>query len=105
MQQPKITSGPNEVLASGIVISFERNPIVLEIENLKFNFEFVDEEGKEEPIVKFDAPSEYELKITFSNFKNPLGTGNIKPLAIGKIHKRQLLRSFGLFFAFTVPTK
>ena len=97
MQQPKITSGLSEVLASGLVICFEKNPVVLEVANLKFVFVFLDEEGKEEPGVKFETPSGNELKIILSNFKNPLGAGNSKPYAIGNINGRHLYLSYRIY--------
>lgn len=97
MHQPKVTSGPSEVVASGIVIAFGKNPITLEIGNLKFIFVFNDEDGKTEIDVKFDVTTDHELRITLSNFKNPLGTGNTEPIPIGKLQGRHLLLSYRVY--------
>jgi hypothetical protein len=97
MQPIKIKSGTKEVIASGTVISFEGNPIGFEIENIKFIFEFVDEEGKAGTDVNFTSPEERTLKITLKNFKNPLGTGNQKPMAVGTFHGLRLFLSYRVY--------
>jgi hypothetical protein len=95
--QVKITSGTTEVISSGTVISFEGNPISIELEKLKFTFEFIDEEGKGESVVKFTASNNAELKISLLNFKNPIGSGVAKPSAVALINNRRLFLNFRIY--------
>ena len=97
MQPTKITVGIKEVIASGTVIGFEGKPICVEVGNLKFIFEFVDDDGKAEEKSLFTTPSATELKITLMNIRNPLGTGNPKPLSVGKLNGRDMYLNFRVY--------
>jgi single-stranded DNA-specific DHH superfamily exonuclease len=97
MNQTRITSGDNEIIASGLVIAFENKPVIFQIEHLKFRMEFIDEEGKSEPNASYFSPNQQELVIKCLNFKNPLGSGNDKPVAIGKVKNRKLFLSYRIY--------
>ncbi|MCZ7399674.1 MAG: hypothetical protein O8C62_08375 [Candidatus Methanoperedens sp.] len=90
----KIESGPTEVIASGDIISFSGNPITLTFgspnETLKIIFEFKDEEGKDDLRVEANTSDAQNLKVTFFNFKNPMGSGSVKPIPIGSLDGRRI---------------
>ncbi len=90
----KIESGSAELIASDNVISFSGNPITITFgspdETLQIIFEFKDEEGKEDLRIEANAIDPKTLKVTLINFKNPLGSGSTKPVAIGSLDGRRL---------------
>lgn len=94
MESVGIKSGNADIIASGTVISFEGNPIEIEFgkpENrLKLINIFQDEKGKDDLSVEAINIDDNTLKITFFNFKNPLGSGNTKPLPFGTYEGRQM---------------
>jgi len=90
-----IESGPAKVIASGSVISFGKEPIVINLDNIKYIFAFEDElddkgNPKEEFRFKQDLLDKRTLKTTFINYNNPLGIGTIEPRNIGKINNNNI---------------
>jgi hypothetical protein len=78
-----ITSGPSEIVASGIVIAFSGHPIEISIGPLKFLFEFVTNKAVPQQNLQATVPQPNSLKLELTNFDNPLGTGSVKPLPVG----------------------
>jgi hypothetical protein len=83
----RIRSGGKDVLASGTVISFDMNPVEIELPDVNFKLvlEFYDEEGKLDVRSEGSMVDEHTAKLKLFNFKNPLGTGNTVPIQIGSI--------------------
>lgn len=81
----KITSGPYEVLGSGSVIGIIGEPLVFNIEDLTFKFLFKDDlENTAHRITSGDVEAK-SITLLLYNFNNPLGTGNLKPVRLGKL--------------------
>lgn len=88
MYKTKISSGNKQVLSSGTVISFDNNPISIELLDdnqsmvkLQFNFNH-DETVKGQSMST--AVIEDVLCLTLTNFNNPIGTGTTKPINFAK---------------------
>lgn len=121
------SSGPVDIVASGTVIGFEKNPIEIVFDTFvapldltsakqvppvlpglqvpqippsggrfKLIFRFVDEEVSPNQAVPPHRiqtrreEGELTLGITFFNFKDPIGTGSIKPIQFGFSRGRNL---------------
>lgn len=97
----KIESGPAEIITSGTVIGFSRNPITITFgssnETLKIIFEFKDEEGKEDIRVESSIVDPQTLKFILINFKNPLGTGSPAPMPFGSLDGRQIYLHYRVY--------
>ena len=91
MEQIKIKSGPTEIISTGTIISFEKNPIEIVIgpSDFKIILKFNDEEGAKgdssDLRIVAKQIDNVTLEVTFFNFIDPLGTGNLEPAQIGKI--------------------
>lgn len=96
-----IKAGPFEVIASGIVITFKKNPIELTFGSpnkpMKLIMVFQDEEGKEEKRVKPNYIDANTLEVTFINFKNSVGTGSKEPIPFAKLEGRQLYLNYRIY--------
>lgn len=84
MNKTIISSGDKVVLSSGVVTSFENNPISIEIydENdsmIKLQFIFVSDETVKKHSMS-TAVVEDVLCLTLTNFDSPLGIGTKKPI-------------------------
>lgn len=101
MSDFRAASGPTEVLATGTVIAFEGNPITIQVGPvtgpLKLVFQFTDEAGRDEPRQEGKSPDPTTLEVTLFNFKNPLGSGTIKPIPIGTLAGRQLYMHYRIY--------
>lgn len=83
----KITTANYEVIDSGLVTSFNGEPISISMDAssdnpLKINFVFLKNEEIKESLVDAETVNEREMTFRLTNFNNPLGTGIIKPLEI-----------------------
>lgn len=94
MDETVIRSGPAEVIASGSVIAFAENPIEITYgpsgQRLKLVITFHDEEGEKEQRVEGGLTDPKTLKLKLFNFKNPLGSGSVRPIPFGVLNGRQL---------------
>jgi len=101
MESLNIKSGNADIIASGIVMSFEGNPIEIEFgkpgNRLKLINVFQDEKGKADLRVEAMKIGNSILKITFFNFNNPLGSGNTKPLSFGTYEGRRIYINYRIF--------
>lgn len=98
----KIKVGDYDVLETGSVvgnlnesIDFELNTDL--IHTLKLFF--VDDDNKKEQGVlakKSDTESKV-IEMTFTNYNNSLGTGNIKPISLGNYNGRTLFFNFRIY--------
>jgi hypothetical protein len=81
----EITSGPSEVVASGMVIAFSGHPIEISLGPLKLLFEFVTNRATPQQNIQATVPKPNYLKLELVNFDNPLGAGTIKPMPVGSL--------------------
>jgi hypothetical protein len=80
----RITSGPVDIIASGIVTSFQKNPIEVTVRTIKIVFELKDDkENKEPSIIRKVSLPDKTVRITLFNFTGPLGVGTIRPIPLG----------------------
>jgi hypothetical protein len=95
----KINIGDYEVLETGSVIGNENEPIDFIIhEQLGFivRFEFDKDDSKEQK-AKAENFGSRGVKLTFTNYDNSLGTGNIIPLPIGTLEGRKLFINYRIY--------
>lgn len=96
----KIIIGELEVIDSGNVVSVDNKKVSLTLESqspftIEMQLVFIDDETE----TKFEG---YEIEkvgigLKFINFKNTLGTGNIKPIKIGWFNGRTLFINYRVF--------
>ena len=93
-----IKIGKYDVHSSGTVIGLTDEPISFDIENLTFEFNFKNNtEDKEQKVTtKIDTDGK-KLILTFYNFNNTLGTGNITPLKVADINSREFFLSYRIY--------
>lgn len=96
-----IKSGTVEVIASGIVITFNKNPIEITLDpthkKMKLILVFLDDESKEDSSVKPRYIEPTTLEITFKNFKNSMGSGSTAPIPFAKLDGRQLYLNYRIY--------
>jgi Domain of unknown function (DUF6864) len=93
----KITSGQHEVYDTGTVISYQNEPIIFTINNLKINVNFSNDEKNKKHRIKSQKVSNKELKVNLINFNNSLGTGTTEPLRMGQLNNRELFLNFVVY--------
>lgn len=80
----KITTGNCQVISSGIVTSFNDEPISIMLGSqpkpYTLTFKFLKDESYDGQKMDAETPSEHELILKLTNFINPLGTGTIHPV-------------------------
>lgn len=83
----KITTANCEVITSGLVTSFNNEPICITIptksDPFKITFEFYIDKSIEGQEMSADASTESEVILKLTNFNSPLGTGTINPISFG----------------------
>lgn len=93
-----ITSGGNEVLATGTVIGYSAEPTIIKINVPDFlmviHFNFVDSSSSETSELKASVNEDQELVLTFLNFQSSLSTGNTQPIHIGHYDKRRIFINY-----------
>lgn len=96
----KIKSGQAEILQTGSIISYDSSPITIEFgdnnTNLALNIEFKNTEDGKALIETGDVVNN-SLQLILSNFNNQLGSGSIKPIAIGTWDNMTLSFSFRVY--------
>ena len=93
-----VTSGKAEIVASGLVMAFQGNPISIEFgdpDPLSVVFEFrTIPESAESPKIQTYRPSPQRLVLTLINFSNPLGSGTTQPIKIGIMARDEIFLHF-----------
>jgi len=93
MLNPTIKIGNKNVVATGVFITFNDEPSILEFKIKKelytFNFHFKNTES-EKIQVKLSPISDREVQLDFFNFNSALGSSPIKPHHLGKISGKSL---------------
>lgn len=81
----EISTANCEVINSGLVTSFNREPIILTFLDIgkpfKLIFSFFEDESTEDHSVKVERSNDHEIVLKLTNFNNPLGTGTIHPIS------------------------
>lgn len=94
----KIKIGEYEVLGHGTIVSIPNEPVRFEIEKLVCEFHFVEDSEAEEMSLKAEVLQDDQTMIlTFVNFNNNLGTGNISPLKLGYINDKSLFLNYRIY--------
>lgn len=80
----KITTANCEVINSGLVTSFNGEPISITLlempKPITLIFSFNQDESTEDHSVRVETSNDYEIILRLTNFNNPLGTGTIHPI-------------------------
>ena len=101
VEPPEIKSGPTNIITSGTVISFNKNPIEIIFGpangRLKLIIEFEEDKEIKGTSVKPSITSKDTLNLKLINYNNSLGTGNKKPLVFGNIEGRELYLNYRVF--------
>lgn len=93
-----IKIGDYDVYSNGTVIGVIDKPITFNIENLSFEFVFREDfENTEQKLTSEVAPDGTKLVLDFVNFNNSLGTGNLSPIKLGNINRRELLLNYRVY--------
>jgi len=94
-------SGNADVVSSGSVIGFRREPIELEFgpaeSRIRVVFRFVDDKDSSETSMDGEVINGSTLHLTLTNFKSPLGMGSTEPLEVGRFGGRPLLLHFRVY--------
>jgi hypothetical protein len=76
------SSGPAQVVNSGILISFKGEPIAIKLSPVgSLEFRFADDPSQPAPRMHGELTPSGSLTIHLSNFNNPVGTGSSEPLS------------------------
>lgn len=85
--------GNLELLKSEIIHVSGTNKLKIEVDNLILIFEFEKNDSKQ-PEIKKELINEQTLKVSCTNFKNPLGEGVLSPIELGTLGGKKLFLSF-----------
>ncbi len=92
------SSGPAQIIASGILISFKGEPISMKLNPVgNLEFRFADDPRQQAPRMHGELSPSGSLAIHLTNFNNPAGTGNSEPLKIGREDDRTLYLNFRVY--------
>ena len=90
----KIQTGGMELLESSAFLALGLGETVIEVgkdkETLKFILNFTEAKGAPKLGMKSEATDKKTLKLTLTNWDNPLGTTLIEPLEVGTYEMRRL---------------
>ena len=92
----KIETGDLEIYSSGTIISIPNESVKFFVEDLLFEFRFVNDKEKiSETNITAEVINEGKgIALIFKNFNNSLGTGNSKILPVGKVNGRDLFLNY-----------
>jgi hypothetical protein len=90
--------GDYEVLATGSIIGVANKPIIFKIEDLVFELLFKDNSEHKEQKLTPEIPSDgKKMILTFENFNNGLGIGNLEPLEVGSVGEKKLFLNYRVY--------
>ena len=100
--EAKIESKNHHILATGSVISFREEQLILKLvlngEDLTFVLSFdSDSAHPDKPSLEVTPHSERKLELKFVNFESDLGTGNRTPMEVGTINDKSLFLSYRIY--------
>jgi hypothetical protein len=96
----KIKVGKYDVLESGTIVGNENEPIDFSIaEDIGFTIRIVfgTDSEQTEPQINAENYDKVGAKLTFNNFDNSIGIGNVIPLQIGTLNHRELLLNYRVY--------
>ncbi len=91
------SSGPAEVVASGVLISFKGEPIEIRLNPLSLEFSFSDDSREPAPRMRGELSSPGKLTVFLTNFNNPIGIGSSEPLKIGREADKTFYLNFRVY--------
>ena len=92
------SSGPAQVVDSGILISFKGEPIAIKLNPVgSLEFRFADDPSQPAPRMHGELTPSGALTINLTNFNNPIGTGSSEPLRIGREGDQTLYLNFRVY--------
>lgn len=94
----KIEIGEYEVYADGTIVSLPDEPVKFFIEDL--TFELIFKNNKDISGQNVEAKTFEDNKgitLTFTNFNNTLGTGNVLPLPLGFLNNKTLFFNYRIY--------
>jgi hypothetical protein len=96
----KIKVGDFDVYESGSVVGNDNEPIDFIIDatvDFTVRLAFVTDTNQKEHSAKADKFGQRGVQITFINYNNSLGTGNITPLKLGRLNGRELFLNYRIY--------
>src|SRR5688500_14577187 len=101
----RLTSGPADVLATGVVIAFQQSPLRFEFvapterggEQMVLQVSFRDDESRSESEIEVNVHDSQNAELSLVNWKSPLGAGTAKPLPLATLGGRLLLAHFRVY--------
>ena len=92
------SSGPAQVVDSGVLISFKGEPIAIKLNPVgSLEFRFADDPSQPAPRMHGELTPSGALTIHLTNFNNPVGTGSSEPLRIGREGDQTLYLNFRVY--------
>lgn len=102
----KIKIGEYEVYAEGTIVSLPNEPVRFLIEDLTFELVFVnDKDLAGQNLEAKEFQNKKGITLTFTNFNNNLGTGNVVPLPLGFIGDKTLYFNYRIYALNGEPDK
>ena len=89
----KSFSGELEIVGNGVAPVTGHSPLKLQVADLEIELHFEVDPKEKESSYNMEIDGK-KLVLTSKNFDNALGTGVIKPIAIGHLQKRKLYLSY-----------
>ena len=94
----EIKVGDYEVYKTGSVISLPDDPIMFNFGTLHFKVIFENHHDENKQNVDIEIASDNsKMTLRFINFNNSLGAGNVKPLSLAYIGKKELLLNYRVY--------
>lgn len=88
-----IQTGEYEIISSGLFHALSDKETTLSVTDLKLVFVFEDN-GNVKPELKVSVINNKQVKFTYVNFTNPLGSGNTELMKIGKFNEKEMFFSY-----------
>lgn len=94
-----IKSGPANIIESGTVIGYYKNPIEFIFpsenqEDMRLILEFRNDETSEELYSENKVINSYTMKMILYNFNSPMGSGTRNPIRLGNLNNRVMYGHF-----------
>ena len=98
----KLKIGDFDILDSGSIVGNLNEPIdfIIDTQDIKIlRFIFVNDTTiKKQKVLATESKSESKtIELVFTNFNNPIGTGNAVPLPFGKYENRTLFLNYRIY--------
>lgn len=95
-----VSSGNSQVISTGTIIQFNRQPIEFKIDFPGFPLKLImNFENTTDPQTKMEAQTVdvNTISLTFYNYNNPLGTGTVKALKIADYKGQHVYLNYKIY--------